>query len=96
MSKAEIMFIMILFHDSGYRCLKHFYQEKSANIYPISFLRSFLTTVLLNWKKTLPSHWPYSSRRYFWANVQASALLTALLYGYARTKEYIFIKRSRE
>jgi len=28
MSKAEIMLIMILFHDSGYRCLKHFYQEK--------------------------------------------------------------------
>ena len=28
MSKAEIMFILILFHNSGYRCLKHFYLEK--------------------------------------------------------------------
>lgn len=28
MSKAEIMLVMILFHDFGYRCLKHFYQEK--------------------------------------------------------------------
>ena len=28
MSKAEIMLIMILFHDSNYRCLKHFYQER--------------------------------------------------------------------
>ena len=28
MSKAEIMLIMILFHTSGYRCLKHFYIEK--------------------------------------------------------------------
>ena len=27
MSKAEVMLIMILFHDSGYRCLKHFYLE---------------------------------------------------------------------
>ena len=27
MSKAEFMLIMILFHDSNYRCLKHFYQE---------------------------------------------------------------------
>ena len=26
--KAEIMVIMILFHSSGYRCLKHFYLEK--------------------------------------------------------------------
>ena len=28
MSKSEIMLIMILFHDSGYRCLKHFYVEE--------------------------------------------------------------------
>lgn len=28
MSKSEIMLIMILFHDSGYRCLKHFFIEK--------------------------------------------------------------------
>ena len=28
MSKAEVMPIMILFHDSGYRCFKHFYLEK--------------------------------------------------------------------
>ena len=27
MSKAKIMLIIILFHDSNYRCLKHFYQE---------------------------------------------------------------------
>lgn len=30
MSKAEIMLILILFHDSGYRCLKHFYQDKAC------------------------------------------------------------------
>ena len=28
MSKSEIMLILILFHDLGYRCLKHFYLEK--------------------------------------------------------------------
>ena len=28
MSKAEVMLIMILFHDFGYRCFKHFYLEK--------------------------------------------------------------------
>ena len=27
LSKAEVMVIMILFHNSGYRCLKHFYLE---------------------------------------------------------------------
>lgn len=28
MPKAEVMLIMILFHDSGYCCLKYFYLEK--------------------------------------------------------------------
>lgn len=28
MSRAEVMLILILFHSSGYRCLKHFYLEK--------------------------------------------------------------------
>ena len=28
MSKAEVMLIIILFHDSGYRCFKHFCPEK--------------------------------------------------------------------
>ncbi len=46
MSKAEIMLIMILFHDSGYRCLKHFYVERSAGIFAISFQKSSLITVL--------------------------------------------------
>ena len=30
MSKAEVMVIMILFRDPGYRCLKHFYPEKAC------------------------------------------------------------------
>lgn len=28
MSREEVMMIIILFHDSGYRCLKHFYLER--------------------------------------------------------------------
>lgn len=36
-SKAEIMLIMILFHDSGYRCLKHFYLEKICRDMAITF-----------------------------------------------------------
>ena len=32
MSKAEVMLIMILFHDSGYRCLKHFFWTKHTDI----------------------------------------------------------------
>ena len=48
MSKAEIMLIMILFHDSGYRCLKHFYVEKVCkhlrHLFPMAL---FIKKVLL-------------------------------------------------
>ena len=42
MSKAEVMLIMILFHDSGYRCFK---QKKYASIFAICFPMLFLITV---------------------------------------------------
>lgn len=41
MSDAEIMVIMILFHSSGYRCLKHFYKE-----YVCKHLRHLFTHVV--------------------------------------------------
>ena len=38
MSKSEVMLIIILFHCSGYRCMKHFYLEKVCkcmrNLFP--------------------------------------------------------------
>ena len=33
MSKAEVILIVILFHDSGYRCLKHFSPRSRASMY---------------------------------------------------------------
>ena len=55
MSKAEIMPVMILFHDSGYRCLKQFYidlhSRKSASIFANSSLRLSCTTASWNLKK---------------------------------------------
>ena len=32
LSKAEVMVIMILFHGSGYRCLKHFQTYKTSDL----------------------------------------------------------------
>lgn len=37
LSKVEIMLLMMLFHDSDYRCLKHFYQERYASTCTISY-----------------------------------------------------------
>ena len=51
MSKAEIMVIMILFHSSGYRCLKHFYLEKVCkhmrHLFPevVSYMKGALMSV---------------------------------------------------
>ena len=47
MSKAEVMLIMILFHDSGYRCFKHFYLEKRCCV---SMYKGLLTHSLLCFK----------------------------------------------
>ena len=41
MSKTEIMLILILFHASSYRCLKHFYQEKVCK-----YMRHFFPKVV--------------------------------------------------
>lgn len=32
LSKTEVMMILILFHNSGYRCLKHSYLDEVSNI----------------------------------------------------------------
>ena len=71
MSKAEIMLIMILFHDSGYRCLKHFYLEKYADICATSSQRLFHTTVLWSLKKKWQYHWLFSLRKCCLENAQA-------------------------
>ena len=47
MSKAEVMLIMILFHDSGYHCFKHFYLEKRCCV---SMYKGLLTHSLLCFK----------------------------------------------
>lgn len=70
--------------------------KRSASICGIFFQRLFLIIVLLNWKKRWLSLWLCLSRRCFWASTQASVSLTVPPHGYARTKESISIKRSRE
>ena len=45
MSKAEVMLIMILFHDSGYRSLNISISKKDVSICVICFLKLSHTTV---------------------------------------------------
>ena len=79
MSKAEIMVIMILFHSSGYRCLKHFYLEKVCkhmrHLFPE--VVSYNRFVELEREIAIPLI-VFSSRKFYLANVQVSALWTAI------------------
>lgn len=74
----EIMLIMILFHDSGYRCLKHFYLEKVCknlrHLFPE--VVSYNRFVELEKVAILSS---VHQRRFFWANAPASVLSTVPL-----------------
>lgn len=96
MSKAEIMFILILFHDSGYRCLKHFYLEKVCKHMRHFFPKVVSYNRFIELKKEVAIPLARSSRRCFWASVQASASLIVPHCGYARSREFISIKCSRE
>lgn len=71
MSKSEIMLIMISFHDSGYRCLKHFYLEKVCRQLRHLFSRVVSYNRFVELEKEVPSFWPCSSRKYCLENALA-------------------------
>lgn len=71
LSKAEIMLIMILFHDSGYRSLKHFYLEKVCKHLRHLFPRVVSYNRFVELEKETAVLWRCSSRRRCLENVQA-------------------------
>ena len=88
-SVPEIMTIMILFHNSGYRCLKHFYLNEVCvnlrHLFPqvVSYnrfveLENRLRLRLCR-RRRRSYRSPSLSRRYFWENAPASVLLTPRL-----------------
>ena len=68
LSKAGIMLIMILFHDSGYRCLKHFYQKKSGKHMRHLFPMVVSYNRFVELEKKWPSHRHISLKRFLWVN----------------------------
>lgn len=94
MSKTEIMLITILFHHSGYRCLKHFYLDKIRGICIICFQMPSHTTGLLNLKKMWRNLWHYSSSLCCSGNAQASVSWTVPLWGCIETSGHISIRCS--
>ena len=68
------MLILVLFHDSGYHCLKHFYLEKVSGICGTSSQRLFLITVLLKWKKRWMSRWSFGFKVHLICNKRGKPL----------------------
>ena len=66
MSKAEVMLIMILFHDSGYRCFKHFYLETAflSGVYNHVRISNNPQRVLLVEKSNSVGSYPHSLSRF--------------------------------
>ena len=96
MSKAEIMLILILFHDSGYRCLKHFYLEKVCKHMRHLFPKVVSYNRFVELEKEVAIPLALFIKKVLWASAQASVSLTVPPYVSARTRESISIKRSRE
>ena len=62
-SKAEVMMILIFFHDSGYPQTFRFYLDEVCKYLRHLFPKKwFCITVSLNWKKKLRFFWPCLSK----------------------------------
>ena len=71
MSKAEVMLIIILFHDSGYRCFKHFYLEKVCKQLRHLFPKVVSYNRIVELEREVAVPLTCLSRRSCWANVRA-------------------------
>ena len=71
MSKAEVMLIMILFHDSGYHCFKHFYLEKVCKHLRHLFPKVVSYNRIVELEREVAVPLTLLSRRFCWANARA-------------------------
>ena len=93
LSVPEILTIMILFHNSGYRYLN--IRMRSALTFATCFHRSSPTIASWNWRRRRSYRSQSLSRRYFWENAPASVSLTPRLCVCARTSASISIRLSK-
>lgn len=91
LSKAEIMLIIILFHDSRYRCFKHFYLDNACKHLRHLFPKVVSYNRFVELEKEVAIPLALFIKKVFWASVPESVLLTVLRFASAATKGYIFI-----
>ena len=96
MSKAEIMLIMILFYDSGYRWLKHFYLEKVCENMRHLFPQvvSFNRFVELGKEVAIPL--TLFIKNVLLGKCTGISFVESTPYVYARIREFISTRHSKE
>ena len=71
MSEVEVMLIMILFHESCYHCLKHFYLEKVCKHLRHLFPKVVSYNRIVELEREVAVPLTLLSRRFCWANARA-------------------------
>lgn len=95
LSDAEIMVILIMFHDSGYRCLKHFYLEYVCIHLRHLFPKAVSYNRFVELEKKVMFPLTVFIKKVLLANAPALVSWTLLPYAYAGIKEYICTRLSR-
>ena len=95
MSKTEVMLIIILFHDSGYRCFKHFYLEKVCNQPRHLFPKVVSYTRIVELEREVAVPLTLFIKKVLLGKCTGISSLTAHHCVSAKTKEYIFIRFSK-
>ncbi len=78
MSDSEVMAILILFHNSGYRCLKHFYLHYVCKHIRHLFPNTLSYNRFVELEKRAVVKLVVLVKTVLWANAQESVSLTAL------------------
>ena len=95
MSKAEVMLIMILVHDSGYRCFKHFYLEKVCKQLRHLFPKVVSYNRIVELERDLAVPLTLFIKKVLLGKCTGISFVDSTPLRVCKTKEYIFIRFSK-
>ena len=96
LSKAEIILILIQFHDSGYRCLKHFYLEKVCRHMRHLFPKVVSYNRFVELEKEVAIPLALFIKKALLGKCTGISFVDSTPFGCAEIRESIFTRRSRE
>ena len=89
------MLIMILFHDSGYRCFKHFYLEKYASSFRHLFPKVVSYNRIVELERDAAVPLTLFIKKFLLGKCTGISFVDSTPLRVCKTKEYIFIRFSK-